>query len=249
MIRAKHLLAFFLLLATPSVVAAQEGELPPVQFPSLPDRAADAAGFVPAGWRLEASASGDLDEDGRSDLALVLRMTDPRNIIANEGGLCGETLDTNPRMIAVALASRSGGYHLGVENGELIPRRNNACAEDPFGAPDHIVIEHKTVRIYLERLMSAGGWDAGTTSFSFRWADGDLQLIGFDYSNVQRNTGALSLLSINYLTGRAKITQGRIDSDDETVRWVRLHMKSSPSIGTLGNGLEYDPENLVSNLP
>lgn len=36
-------------------------DLPPVQYPTLPAQAANAAGFVPQGWALESSVEGDLD--------------------------------------------------------------------------------------------------------------------------------------------------------------------------------------------
>lgn len=239
-----------LILPVPAAAAAQEeeGGLPPVTYPSLPDSAASAAGFVPQGWQLEASAAGDLDRDGRSDIAMVLKMDDPANVLPNEG-LCGDTIDTNPRILAVALAERGGGYRLGTSNQELIPRRDNACAVDWFGAPEQLSITRGAVRIDLERFMSAGGWDMGTTSFTFRWEGEDLRLIGYDFSNVKRNTGDTAGLSVNYITGRAKLTRGRLDSDRETVRWVSLHNRGPVTIHAIGNGMEYDPEGLVGGLP
>lgn len=240
-----RLLLSALLLAA----AASPDALPEVAYPDLPERAAGADGFVPGGWRLEATAEGDLDGDRRADLALVLRMTDPANILPNEGGWCGETLDTNPRMLAVALAEPGGGYRLGVANWDLIPRRDNSCAVDWFSAPEQIGIENGTLRLELERMMSAGGWSAGTTRYSFRWQGDDLRLIGFDYTHLRRNSGDLSTLSVNYLSGRARVTVGRIDSDREDVRWLRLHRPGPVSIGLVGDGLEFDPEDLVSNLP
>lgn len=241
-----------LILAAPAPAAAQDedGALPPVAYPSLPDRAAGAAGFVPAGWLLEASASGDIDRDGRSDLAMVLRMNDPANVIpGGTEGFCGDTLDTNPRIFAVALAEAAGGYRLGTSDNELIPRRDNPCALDWFGAPEQLSIARGAIRIDLERFMSAGGWDMGTTSFTFRWEDAGLRLIGYDFSNVRRNTGDVTGISINYLTGRAKLTRGRMGEDRETVRWVALHNRGPITIDWIGNGLEYDPERLVSGLP
>ncbi|HEY0014304.1 MAG TPA: hypothetical protein VGB79_15785 [Allosphingosinicella sp.] len=244
---AFRLLASTLLAFSAPAAAQEEDGPPPVDYPTLPEHAQAASGFVPAGWRLEASASGDLDRDGRSDLALVLRMNDPANVLPNEG-LCGETIDTNPRILAIALAAAGGGYRLGVQDQELIPRRDNPCASDWF-APEHLRIERGAVRIDLERFMSAGGWDMGTTSFTFRWEDDNLRLIGFDYSNVKRNTGDVGGVSINYLTGRAKLTRGRIDEDRETVRWVTLHSRRPLTIWSVGDGLMYDPENLISSLP
>ncbi|MEA3009673.1 MAG: hypothetical protein QOJ91_1365 [Sphingomonadales bacterium] len=232
----------WLALLAPAAVAAQD--IPPVSYPSLPAEAAAERGFVPAGWRIEARASGDLDGDGQADSALVLRETDPRNIIPQP--MCEEKFDTNPRILAVLLAQPGGGYRRVAQNHELIPRRDDACQVDPFS---EIAIERGALRIEFERMMSAGGWDSGRTAFQWRWRDGALRLIGFDYSNVQRNSGAMGLLSINYPTGRVKISTGNIEKDREKVRWKALRNRRAPTIDEVGDGLMFDPEGLVGNLP
>jgi hypothetical protein len=236
-----------LALLAPGIAAAQDLVIPPVSYPELPGAAAAAQGFVPKGWRIEAQAQGDLDGDSRSDIALVLRADDPANVLPDT--FCAERFDTNPRILAVLLARPVGGYGLAVENHELIPRRENPCEVDPFYDPGQIAVERGILRLNLERMMSAGGWDAGSATFRWRWRDGALRLIGFDYSNVKRNTGALTLVSINYLSGRVKISTGNIGTDREKVRWTSLHNRRSPTIDEIGDGLMFDPENLVSNLP
>ncbi len=236
------------LLALPaSGAAAQDFVIPPVSYPPLPAAAATAQGFVPKGWRVETQAAGDLDGDSRADLALVLRAENPANVIGET--MCAERFDTNPRILALLLAKPEGGYRLAVENHALIPRRENPCEVDPFSDSGQIAIERGTLRIDLERMMSAGGWDAGSATFKWRWRDNSLRLIGFDYSNVKRNTGALTLISVNYLTGRAKISTGNIGTDREKVRWRTLRNKRAPTLGEIGDGLMFDPEGLVSNLP
>ena len=45
-----------------------------------------------------------------------------------------------------------------------------------------------------------------------------MRLIGVDEHNVQRNTGAISELSANLLTGRVIRTEGSIEDDRTTVR-------------------------------
>lgn len=236
------------LLALPaSGAAAQDFVIPPASYPPLPAAAATAQGFVPEGWRIEAQAGGDLDGDSRADLALVLRAEDPANFIRET--MCEERFDTNPRILALLLAKQDGGYRLAIDNHALIPRRENPCEVDPFSDPSQIAIERGLLRIDLERMMSAGGWDAGNATFKWRWRDGSLRLIGFDYSNVKRNTGALTLVSVNYLAGRAKISTGNIGTDREKVRWTRLHSRRVPTVDEVGDGLIFDPENLVSSLP
>lgn len=227
-----------------SCAAASAQELPPVDYPKLPGTAATEQGFVPKGWRIEARAAGDLDGDGKPDSALVLRATDPANVV--DEPMCEERLDTNPRILAVLLAKPDGGYRLAGETHELIPRRDNGCQVDPFSDPGQIAIEAGTLRVDLERMMSAGGWDMGTTTFKWRWSGGAVRLAGFDYSNVVRNSGALTLVSVNYLTGRAKISTGNVGTDREKVRWTRLRRRGAPTLVNIGDGLAFDPEGLLS---
>lgn len=226
--------------------SAQDPPLPPSVHPEISIHAATVQEFVPRGWRLEARADGDLDGDGKADTALVMREANPANVIAD--ATCEKAFDTNPRIVA-ALLARPDGYRLAGKSRDLIPRRDNPCQVDPFSDPGQIAIERGTLRLSLERMMSAGGWDAGMTTFRFRWREGALRLIGFDYSNVQRNTGEMSLLSVNYLTGRAKITTGNVGADRDQVRWTTLRNRRAPILDGIGDGLMFDPENLVSTLP
>lgn len=235
-------MAASIVLLASGPAAAQE--LRPVTYPRLPASAATAQGFVPKGWAIESRAEGDIDGDSRADLALVLRSRDPANIVKPD--MCGEKLDTNPWILAVLLANGGGGYRLAVANHALIPRRENACNLDHLAA---IAVERGALRMDFERMMSAGGWDMGTTTFKWRWRDGALRLVGFDYSNVSRNTGATGGISINYPTGRVKISKGNISSDRDKVRWTTLRRRIAPTIDEVGDGLAFDPEKLVSNLP
>ena len=233
------------LLAFPA--AAEDLVIPPFVHPELSIEAATVEDFVPKGWRLEARAGGDLDGDGISDLALVLREAAPANVIAET--ICEERFDTNPRIVAVLFARPGHGYRMVAKSHEMIPRRENPCEVDPFSDPTQIAIQRGILRIDLERMMSAGGWDAGTATFKWRWRNEEIRLIGFDYSNVRRNTGAMALLSINYLTGRVKISTGNVGTDRDRVRWTILRSRRAPTLDGIGDGLMFDPENLVSNLP
>jgi hypothetical protein len=234
-----------LLCAIPAT--AQELRIPKVRYPALPARGATAAGFVPTGWRIDRRAEGDLDGDGRADLALVLRDTDRRNVIANSG--FGERrFDTNPRLLMILLAVRDGrGYRLALTNHSLIARRDNPSQMDPFAPGESKMrIVRRTLKIQLQRFMSAGGADAGPTSFTFRWQGDTLRLIGFEMSNVQRMTGETSSVSIDYLTRRMRLGSGRIEDDADRVRWKTLPPRPLLTIDAVGDALEFDPEHAVS---
>ncbi|MET1111923.1 MAG: hypothetical protein ABWX67_10400 [Allosphingosinicella sp.] len=227
--------------------AAQDVAIPPSIHPELSILAGSIEGFVPPGWRLEARADGELNGDGKPDAAVVLRESNPANVLADT--MCEERFDTNPRILLVLFAEPGGGYRMVAKSHELIPRRENPCEVDPFSDPGQIAIKAGTLRLDLERMMSAGGWDAGTAGFKWRWRDGAVRLIGFDYSNVKRNTGDETLVSVNYLTGLAKISTGNIGTDREKVRWATLRNRRAPTLDGIGDGLMFDPDALVSNLP
>lgn len=240
-----------LLLLTALLAAAQD-DLPPVHYPTLPAAAKSAAGFAPRGWAVEQQVKGDLDGDGIPDLAFALHQQDKRNIIPNEGGMCGETIDTNPRILGFALADGKGGYALVVQNHSLVPRYDSPCADDWFAADNTaasgLSLGKGSVKVTLGRFMSAGGWSMGSTVFTFRWQAGALRLIGYDYDNVQRNSGETQSLSINYATRKARIGHGTIESDHDKMRWQAIKVKTPPSIDQIGDGMMFDPEGLVSKL-
>lgn len=206
-------------------------------YPRPAARAASAQGFVPAGWEIEARAEGDLDRDGIGDLALVLREKNPAHIVQHDG-LGENPLDTNPRMLVVALRERQGGYRLAVENHSLIPRRQNPVLEDPF---DTLTIVSGVLRVKLRIWMSAGSWSASNLDFAFRLQQGGLMLIGYDHQSIQRNTGKLDEYSLNYLTRRAKISIFDVDNDAEKARWKTLPRRPLRDIVELGDGLAFDP--------
>jgi hypothetical protein len=242
------MIAFALL----ALAHSQDDDLPPVTYPAIAATARDAAGFVPAGWSLEQQQSGDLNGDGLPDLALAFHQQDSANILPNEGGFCGESTDTNPRILAVALAVPGGGYRLAVQNHDLVPRYDDACADDWFSPEGQsgggIAIARGAIRVTLGRFRSAGGWSMGSSVFTFRWQGGALRLIGFDYTNIQRNSGETQSLSIDYLSRRVRTAFGTIDNDRERVRWSRLPPAPLPTIDQIGDGMAFDPGKRIEQL-
>ncbi|WBV43071.1 hypothetical protein [Pseudoroseomonas cervicalis] len=240
MVLPRRLLLGAALLA-PLTAAAQKrpgparmAEPPPVAIPTLPPTASSAEGFVPPGWRLEASAQGDLDEDGRPDLAMVLRAQDPANILDNPG-LGEPRLDTNPRLLAIAFGTPDG-YRLALQDASLIPRRTDPRFEDPFEA-ETLRIARFTLRLGLGLWANAGSWGAERRDFTFRWQNGGFELIGFDLTETNRASGESRALSVNLSTSHAIIREG----DPVRERRVVLHQRPLPRLGAVGSGLNYDP--------
>lgn len=232
-------LAFTFAFAAPAVAQEAESELPPVTYPDIAKTAPDASGFVPKGWMLEFKAAGDLDKDGKPDLALVLRGQDKKNILKDYFG--AESFDSNPRMLVVGLA-KEGGYELALANHTLIPRPDNPSQEDPLSESGGISIDRGGLVAAFYFFMSAGGTDSGTWSYRFRLEDRRFRLIGFDAYNMNRMSGESEEVSINYLTGKVIVKTGSMESDATTDRVKRLKSKKPVYLEDVGDGMMYQPQ-------
>jgi hypothetical protein len=230
--RAFGILSFIIGLGL-SGAWAQEAEVPPVTFQRIAQQGAMAQAFVPQGWTLETELKGDLDKDRREDLALVLHMADPANILKKFEDM-EATYDTNPRMLAVALAQPEGGYRLVLEDHTFIPRLENSSQSDPLSETGGVAFENGSLKITLYLFMSAGGWDAGNTSYRFRMEKEKLRLIGYDSYNVHRGSGDISEVSINLLTGRVEVGTGNISEDETKTEVKKLKDKPVLTIADLG---------------
>jgi hypothetical protein len=202
---------------------AQELEIPTAHYPNLPEYAATAEGFVPPGWTLEDKKSGDLNGDGRPDLLLVLHENNPKNIIEHDG-FGTSPIDTNPRILAVAFAKPGGGYALAMQNHTLIDRHIDPSLSDVLenGA---VSIVHGNLRVEIGLFANAGSWWMGNTSYTFRYRQGGFKLIGYDKFFIHRSSHEIDAVSINYLTGRIKITTnegGRENEGKDKVQWKKL---------------------------
>lgn len=236
-------LAVIMALVCPALTMAQTLKLPAVSYPGLPAHAARMAQFVPRGWKLEKQSRGDLNGDSRADAALLLREQDSANFIHHSG--FGENpLNSNPRILLVVLAEKDGGYRRVLANHSFIARRDDPTLGDPFNgvAAGGMQISHGTLQIKLGRFYSAGSWSMDNPTFTFRWRDGQLKLIGYDDTTIQRNTGTIEGISINYLTRRVKQSHGNIANDKTTVTWIRLPPGPPLTIGQVGDGLAFNPE-------
>lgn len=216
----KAALAAFL-LGGPAAAGSQPVELPPVTYPELPVAARDAAGFVPAGWEILARRQGDLNGDRATDLALLLRMNEPANVVAIPLG--GETrpFDTNPHLLLIAFAERGGGYRRVALSRGLFPRPTVPWTGDVPPDGETIRLERGTLLVWFEHLR---GW----SSYRFRWQGGAMRLIGYDHSGV--SGGCVGTLSINYLTGRARLTASPIESDRERIALRRVRGGAAPTL-------------------
>ena len=201
----------------------------------LPDRIAGADAAVPPGWRQEVVARGDLDGDGRPDLALLLRGDDPGLARTGSGG---RQVDDNPRVLAVYFAEKGGGYRLAVQDRRLVPA-GIETAHDPITgiAGGGVTI----VRGLLQVSLGTFGSSVGSDTFSFRWQKDRFVLTGYDSISTSRTTNTVTEDSYNYLTARHRHSVERTSDAAPEVGWNDLPRRRGEALSEIGDGLAFDP--------
>jgi len=179
-------------------VSAGELAIPPVSYPQIIARGKTVEAFVPRGWTVESRATGDLNGDGRPDVAMLLHDADPKNVIDGRPANGPEHFDTNPYMLVVLLASAEGGYDLALQNHTFV------------GRPEYPVNQGRDVAINRGALIVGFvvSWGAQDFEprFRFRLQDKHLMLIGYDYIGAAH--GEYLSMGVNMLTGRVEETGG-----------------------------------------
>jgi hypothetical protein len=210
----------FLILAAP--LAAQDSA-PPFKTPALPAFVRQPSEFVPEGWKLIAVKSGDLNGDKQPDAAVLMRMTDPGNIKPVDTKIFSYSHDdTNPYLLAIGFA-RIDGYELAVTNHSLFPDYTAPMHEDTPPDGNTIGISRGVLTLSFEHLRS-------TEQFRFRWNGNAFALIGYDCGGVSGAGGEVFGLSANYLTRKARVERGTIDSDKSDFWTVRIRPGKRPTL-------------------
>jgi hypothetical protein len=206
------------------LASADDSELAETVYPSLPETAVSAEAFAPPGWAVEAQEKGDLNEDGRDDLLIVLKGQNPNNVMTNAPECPGaRSWDENPRILAAAFALESGGYELALQNYDLLPRHTDPCFADPLGGA---TIQDGAIRINLGSFANAGTWFASSWNFAFRYLDKAFRLIEYSTFTIHRATGEFRGLKEDYLSRKFEISSGDFTSEE-------IRMEQLPSGGDL----------------
>lgn len=187
------------LLVFAASALAQSNNAPLIDYPSLPAIAASAKGFVAKGWAAASKAEGDLNGDGRSDIALALW---PENLSTKDIHL-GQT-DLPSYRLVIAFGQVDGSYRLMLDNKTLmVPPNYSGAYED--------ILESRSLRIARGSLDISRELLRGHYRYRFRWSDKAFRLIGYEYAGS--DGGCISFTSINYLRKRAKLEVMPIGED------------------------------------
>lgn len=232
--RSTHWLPLLALLHSASAATAQD----------LPSTAPTRAALVPSGWQIEAEASGDLDADGRPDLALVLAGAGI-DLSTEAEALVG------PRLLVIAFGANAG-YERILTNSRLIPPTDDPHIDDIFDASsDGLRITDGNLVLDLNFFSFMGGWEMWTKTFTFHWQDGAFTLALFDWWNIHRSSGETTRTIVDYAAHTIEITHGNIANEIETTQIEPLPPAGIITLDDIADGMAFLPYLLrgLASLP
>ncbi|MDO4689751.1 MAG: hypothetical protein Q4A58_00415 [Fusobacterium sp.] len=203
-----------------------------VKFPEKSQKIED---FIPKDWKLISDARGDLNKDKLEDVALLIEKDDLANIKSNEEKLGPLKLNLNPRILLVLFREKDGMYSLKAKNdkGFIASEHSddNPTLEDTFSGMD---IRNNTLSVAFSFFTSAGTYGSSNSVYIFRFQNKRIELIGMQDFSFMRNSGDGEEISINFSTGKYKLTKGlNVFSKEENkpkVTWGKLKSSKKYSL-------------------
>lgn len=185
----KKIFLLVLLMAICSVLTfAQDEKTAVFDDSKLPKTASSTSKFVPEGWTLESTVTGDLNGDGVADAVLVF---------VEKGG--GE------RAMIIAFKNAKGEFERAVTATSVLQSTDSGgMLGGEKNTPDI-----KITKGVLIIGALTGSRESSDTTFRFRYDPkvSKFALIGYDDIENDRGTGASTKTSFNYLTGVAITTE------------------------------------------
>lgn len=208
-------------------------------YPQLPERAYEDSLFVPKHWKILKSVEGDLNRDGKDDIAFVIQYKDSVKLVKSDDDN-NDTVTTQPRILAIAFYDATKhDYKLVIQNSTFILNHDNPYRDDPF---DDLSITNGVLSIDFHLWFSWGTYEMSKTSYKFRYQNYIFELIGADSYSLHRATGETETRSYNFMTSRVKTTVGNMSVDTKTITWRKLPMTELKNIWTIKAPFNYEVE-------
>ena len=196
------------------------------QAQRLAQQGATVEDIVPAGW-LHQEAQGDLNKDGIVDLVVVATPDYEENTMTREDGY---VYNFNQPILAIYFGTDQG-LQLWKRYDQVIPADESENCHHDIGLE---ITQRGTLRISIQLFCSAGSYGMSTDTYTYRYQDGDIYLIGKDQEEMMRNTGECTTVSENYLTRKRQVVKSNIaETEPATEKWSKLAKKPLEKLGNV----------------
>lgn len=208
-------------------------------YPAVNTNGQRFADFIPDGWTVLDSAKGDMNKDGKDDLALVVQFRDSVLIAKVEYDDL-DTVFTQPRMLLLAFYNViSKRYELVERSNTFILTHDQDNMEEPF---QDISISKGVLKIGFNIFMNSGGWGTFSNIYKFIYQDKEFRLIGAEYNYLNRKSGETEERSYNFLKNKVKLSTGTISSDIMKTKWHNLKVNELKTLKTFSQPFTWKME-------
>ncbi|NLG16290.1 MAG: hypothetical protein GX556_03035 [Fibrobacter sp.] len=173
-------------------------------FPDLPVNGKSIDDFIPQGWDILDSVSGDLNKDNSADIAMVIQYRDSVHI---------DESFSQPRVLVILFKGNNDNqYHLAEQSNTFILMDDEPNREDPFSG---IGISKGVLNLNFHLFYTMGSWFMTGSSYKFRYQGNEFVLIGADMNIYARNTSDFEDFSYNFLTKKRRFIKGSFSEESE----------------------------------
>ena len=203
-------------------------------YPVIQPNGTSGSDFVPNGWTILDSASGDLNNDKNNDFAFVLQHRDSVSVIVpNPDDISRDTtVMTQPRILVVAFFnSATKQYDLVEQSNTFILNHDDSNQKDPF-EKGNISISAGALKIVITNAFEAdmGSWIENT--YQFRYQGKEFQLVWAETNSIARFQGASEVVSYDFITKKVKIVTNDGSGGKDKVQWKTFDVKEMKTLET-----------------
>jgi hypothetical protein len=174
-------------------------------YPTIKNEGETISDFIPTGWTILDSVSGDLNNDQSKDLAFVIQHKDSVINFKKKDNFV-DTLISQPRILVILFHDNSlGNYKLIEQSNTFILNHDNPTMEDAFQT---LKIEDEVLQIDFQLFYNIGSWYVTNTSYKFRYKDKKFVLVWADNSSFHRATHEFEISSYDFWTKKCRVYKG-----------------------------------------
>jgi hypothetical protein len=172
------------------------------RYPVILERGEQITSFIPTGWSILDSVTGDLNRDGYRDVTLVLQYDEKITSVEDRGGFF-DTIRCQPRILCIALGD-SAFFKKQEQSNSFVLCYDNPSSIDPFEGLD---IRQDTLLLYFSYMSSF----IISTTYSFVYQNAELELILANRHSIHRGSHDYEVYSFDFAKRKLIIKNGNDD--------------------------------------
>lgn len=174
-------------------------------YPAIRKEGKIITDFVPKGWIIKDSVSGELNNDNNNDLVLIFQLKDSISILKNVDGSM-DTLTTHPRILALFFKDKSNTkYILAEQSNTFILTYDDKSKPDPLNS---IKIEKGILLIEFLISSNIGSWYTTNSIYQFKYMGESFSLIGAECNSSYKETLDYKNYDYDFIKGQWCLTEG-----------------------------------------